>query len=42
MTPVYDPNSRVWSLLIESQAPGGGWTHFATYSLVRAAQKSAH
>lgn len=36
-TLVYDPNSRTWSLLIESQKPGGGWSAFATYTLVRAA-----
>jgi hypothetical protein len=39
---VYDPNSRIWSLLIESQAPGGGWSNFAMYTLVHAAHKSAH
>ena len=36
---VYDPESRTWSLLIESQAPGGGWSNFAKYTLVRAQQK---
>jgi hypothetical protein len=38
---VYDPNSRSWSLLIESQKPGGGWSQFATYTLVHAARKAA-
>jgi hypothetical protein len=33
---VYEPSSRTWSLLIESQAPGGGWSPFATYTLVPA------
>jgi hypothetical protein len=36
---VHDPNSRSWSLLIESQKPGGGWSTFATYRLVRAMRK---
>jgi hypothetical protein len=39
---VYDPNLRSWSLLIESQKPGGAWTQFATYSLVHTAHKAAH
>ena len=40
---VYDPNSRSWSLLIESQKPGGGWSNFAAYTLVRAAaEPSVH
>ena len=34
---VYEPNARSWSLLIESQKPGGGWSTFATYTLVHAA-----
>jgi hypothetical protein len=38
---VYDPNSRTWSLVIESQAPDGGWSNFAKYTLMRAAQRSA-
>jgi hypothetical protein len=33
---VYDPNSRTWSLLIESQAPGRDWSQFAKYALVHA------
>jgi hypothetical protein len=37
---VFDPHSRTWSLLIESQAPGGGWSNFATYTLVHAARKA--
>ena len=36
---VYDANSRAWSLLIESQAPGGGWSTFARYTLVHMAAK---
>jgi hypothetical protein len=40
---VYSPNSRTWSLLIESQAPAGGWSQFATYTLVHAAApQTAH
>jgi hypothetical protein len=39
---VYDPKSRGWSLLIESQAPGGGWSNFAVYTMVKAAGKAAH
>jgi hypothetical protein len=39
---VYSPNSRTWSLLIESQAQGGGWSNFASYTLVPAARRSAH
>jgi hypothetical protein len=35
---VYDSSARTWSLLIESQAPGGVWSSFATYTLVRAAR----
>jgi hypothetical protein len=30
----FDPKSRGWSLIIESQAAGGAWSNFATYSLV--------
>jgi hypothetical protein len=37
---VYDRNSRTWVLVIESQAPGGAWSNFARYTLVR--PKSAH
>lgn len=38
----YDPNTDTWSLLIESQKPGGGeWSNFATYTLVRAARKAS-
>jgi hypothetical protein len=36
---VYNASSRAWSLLMESQAPGGGWTNFATYTLVHAARE---
>jgi hypothetical protein len=36
---VYDPNKDSWSLLIESQKPGGEWSNFATYTLVHAASK---
>jgi len=38
---VYEPNSRTWSLLIESQAPGGAWSNFATYTLAHPARKTA-
>jgi len=31
----FDPKSRIWSLIIESQAAGGTWSNFATYTLVR-------
>lgn len=37
---VYDPKSHAWSLLIESQKPGGGWSNFATYTLVHPARKT--
>jgi uncharacterized protein DUF1579 len=37
---VYDPNKDSWSLLIESQKPGGEWSNFATYTLVRPAHKT--
>jgi hypothetical protein len=33
----FDPKSRGWSLIIESQAAGGAWSNFATYTLVRPA-----
>jgi hypothetical protein len=36
---VYDPNTDAWSLVIESQKPGGEWSNFATYSLVHPARK---
>jgi len=39
---VYDPNTDTWSLLIESQKPDGGWSQFATYSLVHPARSAAH
>lgn len=35
---VYDSRARTWSLLIESQAAGGAWSSFATYTLVPAAR----
>jgi hypothetical protein len=38
---VYDPNSHTWSLLIESQAPGGAWSNFARYTLVHPARQPA-
>ncbi len=38
---VYDPNKDTWSLLIESQKPGGGWSNFATYTLVHTSRKAA-
>jgi hypothetical protein len=30
----FDPKSRSWSLIIESQAARGAWSNFATYTLV--------
>jgi hypothetical protein len=39
---VYDPNTDTWSLLIESQKPGGGWSEFATYTMVHPARSAAH
>jgi hypothetical protein len=39
---VYDPKSHTWSLLIEAQKRDGGWSNFATYTLVRATDKAAH
>jgi hypothetical protein len=30
----FDPKSGSWSLIIESQAAGGAWSNFATYTLV--------
>jgi hypothetical protein len=30
----FDPKSHSWSLVIESQAAGGAWSNFATYTLV--------
>lgn len=39
---VYDPNTDTWSLLIESQKTGGGWSQFAMYTLVHAVPKAAH
>jgi hypothetical protein len=30
----FDPKSHGWSLVIESQAAGGAWSNFATYTLV--------
>jgi hypothetical protein len=30
----FDPKSHSWSLVIESQAAGGSWSNFATYTLV--------
>lgn len=36
---VYDPGKDAWSLVIESQKPGGKWSNFATYSLVHPARK---
>jgi len=38
---VYDAHSRTWSLLIESQAPGGAWSNFATYTLAHPTRKTA-
>ncbi len=39
---VFDAKANAWSLVIESQAPGGTWSNFATYTLVRAAPNQAH
>lgn len=39
---VFDPAARTWSLLIEAQGPSGAWSNFASYTLVRAANKPAH
>jgi hypothetical protein len=39
---VYDGKLRTWSLLIESQAPGGGWSTFANYTLVHPARGAGH
>ena len=33
-TYTFDPKSHSWSLIIESQAAGGAWSNFATYTLV--------
>jgi hypothetical protein len=33
-TYTFDPKSHGWSLVIESQAAGGAWSNFATYTLV--------
>lgn len=30
----FDPKAHSWSLIIESQAAGGAWSNFATYTLV--------
>jgi hypothetical protein len=30
----FDPKSRTWTLVIDSQAAGGAWSNFATYTLV--------
>jgi hypothetical protein len=34
----FDPKSHNWSLVIESQAAGGAWSNFATYTLVHSKQ----
>jgi hypothetical protein len=41
-TLMYDANTDTWSLLIESQKPGGEWSQFATYTLVHPAHQAAH
>ena len=38
---VYDPQSREWSLLIESQKLGGVWSQFAFYTMHRPRQQHA-
>jgi hypothetical protein len=40
-TLIYDANADTWSLLIESQKPGGEWSQFATYNLVHPAHNIA-
>jgi hypothetical protein len=30
----FDPKSHTWTLVIDSQAAGGAWSNFATYTLV--------
>jgi hypothetical protein len=35
---VFDAKANAWSLIIESQAPGGAWSNFAAYTLVRPPQ----
>jgi hypothetical protein len=30
----FDPKSRTWTLVIDSQSAGGAWSNFATYTLV--------
>jgi Protein of unknown function (DUF1579) len=35
----YDPNTDTWTLLIESQKPGGEWSNFASYTLVHPAKQ---
>jgi len=32
----FDPKSHTWTLIIDSQAAGGTWSNFATYTLVHA------
>ena len=39
---VYDPNNDAWSLLIESQKPGGEWSQFARYTLVHPTRGATH
>jgi hypothetical protein len=36
---VYDRRLHAWSLVIESQAVGGAWSNFATYTLTRLPHK---
>lgn len=32
---VFDPTAHTWSLVIDEQKPGGAWSNFARYTMVR-------
>jgi hypothetical protein len=38
---VFDSHAQTWVLTLESQAPGGAWSNFATYTLAHPAHKTA-
>jgi hypothetical protein len=38
-TLLWQPESAMWSLLLESQRPDGAWSTFASYTLTRRAQR---
>jgi len=38
-TLTWQPNSKSWSLLLESQGGNGTWSTFATYTLIRGASR---